>query len=51
MPDADYTIKLDIVSMDGSYMRRVPVYAGDRNVNAFKVFYNGVGITSVFVGK
>jgi hypothetical protein len=43
MPDADYTIKLDIVSMDGSDMRRGLVYAADRNVNGFKVFYNGVG--------
>jgi hypothetical protein len=51
MPDADYAVKPDIVSMDGSDTRRGLVYAADRNVNRFKVFYNGVGITSLFVGK
>jgi hypothetical protein len=43
MPDADYAIKLDVVSIDGSDMQRGLVYAGDRNVNGFKIFYNGVG--------
>lgn len=43
LPDDDYTIKLDMVSMDGSDMQRGLVYAGDRNVNGFKIFYNGIG--------
>jgi hypothetical protein len=42
MPHADYAVKPDIVSADGSDVRRGPVYAADRNVNGFKVFYNGV---------
>jgi hypothetical protein len=43
MPDTDYTIKIDLVSMDGSDIQRGLVYVGDRNVNGFKVFYNSVG--------
>jgi hypothetical protein len=43
LPDADYMIKLDVVGMDGSDIQRGLVYAGDRNVNGFKIFYNGVG--------
>jgi hypothetical protein len=43
MPDSDYIIKIDVVSMDGSDIQRGLVYAGDRNVNGFKIFYNGVG--------
>jgi hypothetical protein len=43
MPDTDYTITVDVISMDGSSLQRGSVYAGDRNVNGFKIYYNGIG--------
>jgi hypothetical protein len=43
LPDADYNISVDVISMDGYSFQRGLIYAGDRNVNGFKIYYNGVG--------
>jgi hypothetical protein len=43
MTDADYAVALDVISMEGSDLQRGRVYPGDRNVNGFKIYYNGVG--------
>jgi len=40
--DADYAISLDLVSIIGSGFQRGDIYPGDRNVNGFKIYYNGV---------
>ncbi len=40
--EADYAITLDLVSILGSGFQRGDVYPGDRNVNGFKIYYNGV---------
>jgi len=42
LPDANYAIALDIISIDGSGFQRGEVYPMDRNVNGFKIYYNGV---------
>jgi hypothetical protein len=42
LPDADYAISLDVVSITGSGFQRGEVYPLDRNVNGFKIAYNGV---------
>jgi hypothetical protein len=42
MLGADYTITLDIVSITGSGFQRGEVYPTGRNVNGFKINYNGV---------
>lgn len=42
LPDANYAITLDIISIDGSGFQRGEVYPMDRNTNGFKIYYNGV---------
>ena len=41
LPDANYAITLDVISMTGSVFQRGEVYPMDRNVNGFKIYYNG----------
>jgi hypothetical protein len=40
--DVNYSISLDVISADGSGFQRGDVYPLDRNVNGFKIAYNGV---------
>jgi hypothetical protein len=42
LPDAGYAVSLDIISVSGSGFQRGEVYPMDRNVNGFKIYYNGV---------
>jgi len=41
LPDADYAISLDVISMTGSEFQRGDIYPMDRNVNGFKIYFNG----------
>lgn len=40
--NAEYAIDLDLISIDGSGYQRGDIYPMDRNVNGFKIYYNGV---------
>ena len=43
LPDTDYAINLDLVSISGSASyQRGEVYPMDRNVNGFKIYFDGV---------
>jgi hypothetical protein len=42
LPDAGYAVSLDIISVSGSGFQRGEVYPMDRNINGFKIYYNGV---------
>jgi hypothetical protein len=42
LPDTGYAINLDLISITGSSFQRGEVYPMDRNVNGFKIYYNGV---------
>lgn len=42
LPDANYAITLDLISVSGSGYQRGEIYPMDRNVNGFKIHYNGV---------
>ena len=42
LPDPDYAVSLDIVNITGSGYQRGEIYPMDRNVNGFKIYYNGV---------
>jgi hypothetical protein len=42
LPDNEYAIRLDLISITGSGFQRGEVYPMDRNVNGFKIYYNGV---------
>jgi hypothetical protein len=42
LPDADYAISLDVISITGSISQRGEIYPMDRNVNGFKICYNGI---------
>jgi hypothetical protein len=42
LPDTNYAVNLDIISVSGSGFQRGEVYPMDRNVNGFKIYYNGV---------
>jgi hypothetical protein len=43
MTNTNYAISVDVISMEGSDLQRGQVYPGDRNVNGFKIYYNGIG--------
>jgi hypothetical protein len=40
--NSEYAIDLDLMSIDGSGYQRGDIYPMDRNVNGFKIYYNGV---------
>lgn len=40
--NAEYAIDLDLISIDGSGYQRGDIYPMDRNINGFKIYYNGV---------
>jgi hypothetical protein len=42
LPDPDYAVNLDLISITGSGFQRGEIYPMDRNVNGFKIYYNGV---------
>jgi hypothetical protein len=42
LTNTDYAITLDVIGIDGSGYQRGDVYPMDRNVNGFKIYYNGV---------
>jgi hypothetical protein len=42
MPDNEYIINLDVLDVAGSGFQKGDIYAGDRNINGFKIYYNGV---------
>jgi len=42
LPDANYAISLDMVSVTGSGYQRGEIYPMDRNINGFKIYYDGV---------
>jgi hypothetical protein len=42
MPDSEYIISLDMLDSAGSGFQKGDMYAGDRNINGFKIYYNGI---------
>jgi hypothetical protein len=42
LPDPDYAVSLDLISITGSGFQKGEIYPMDRNVNGFKIYYNGV---------